>query len=154
MYLITQRTHGPCVPTKLHKFTFWHTFRCANRKLCHFMTPFSISMERIERRKYIDELVSLQRNGMIKVITGMRRCGRSELRCWRLMIRSRNSSSLARSVRSWEMTQELPLWAYMTSFWRTIRWNCRRALGIAKLISVSEQVSCVIFDIMLFEDVF
>ncbi|HIT14776.1 MAG TPA: hypothetical protein IAA88_00115 [Candidatus Avimuribaculum pullicola] len=45
------------------------------------MTPFSISMERIERRKYIDELVSLQRNGMIKVITGMRRCGRSELRC-------------------------------------------------------------------------
>lgn len=43
------------------------------------MTPFSISMERIERRKYIDELVSLQRNGMIKVITGMRRCGKSYL---------------------------------------------------------------------------
>mgnify|MGYP004442561963 FL=1 len=36
-------------------------------------------MKRIERKKYLDELVSLQNNGMIKVITGMRRCGKSYL---------------------------------------------------------------------------
>lgn len=36
-------------------------------------------MRTIERKKYLDELVSLQNNGMIKVITGMRRCGKSYL---------------------------------------------------------------------------
>lgn len=36
-------------------------------------------MKCIERRKYLDELVSLQNNGMIKIITGMRRCGKSYL---------------------------------------------------------------------------
>ena len=36
-------------------------------------------MKHIERRKYLDELISLQRNGMIKIITGMRRCGKSYL---------------------------------------------------------------------------
>ena len=33
----------------------------------------------IHRNKYLNELVSLQGNGMIKVITGMRRCGKSYL---------------------------------------------------------------------------
>ena len=33
----------------------------------------------IERKKYLDELISLRHNGMIKVITGMRRCGKSYL---------------------------------------------------------------------------
>jgi hypothetical protein len=33
----------------------------------------------IERKKYLDELVSLKNNGTIKVITGMRRCGKSYL---------------------------------------------------------------------------
>jgi hypothetical protein len=33
----------------------------------------------IERKKYLNELISLQDNGMIKVITGMRRCGKSFL---------------------------------------------------------------------------
>lgn len=36
-------------------------------------------MKNIERKKYLDELVSLCHNGMIKVITGMRRCGKSYL---------------------------------------------------------------------------
>lgn len=36
-------------------------------------------MNNIERKKYLEELVSLQNNGMIKVITGMRRCGKSFL---------------------------------------------------------------------------
>lgn len=36
-------------------------------------------MKKIERKKYLDELVSLRNNGMIKVITGMRRCGKSYL---------------------------------------------------------------------------
>lgn len=36
-------------------------------------------MKTIERKKYLDELVSLRNNGMIKVITGMRRCGKSYL---------------------------------------------------------------------------
>lgn len=36
-------------------------------------------MKRIERKKYLNELISLQNNGMIKVITGMRRCGKSYL---------------------------------------------------------------------------
>jgi hypothetical protein len=34
---------------------------------------------KIERKKYLEELVSLQNNGMIKVVTGMRRCGKSFL---------------------------------------------------------------------------
>ncbi len=36
-------------------------------------------MKAIERKKYLDELISLSDNGMIKVITGMRRCGKSYL---------------------------------------------------------------------------
>lgn len=36
-------------------------------------------MQKIERTKYLNELVSLRNNGMIKVITGMRRCGKSYL---------------------------------------------------------------------------
>ena len=36
-------------------------------------------MKCIERKKYLDELVSLQNNGMIKIITGMSRCGKSYL---------------------------------------------------------------------------
>ena len=36
-------------------------------------------MKHIERRKYLDELISLRNNGMIKIITGMRRCGKSYL---------------------------------------------------------------------------
>lgn len=36
-------------------------------------------MKLIERKKYLDELISLRNNGMIKVITGMRRCGKSYL---------------------------------------------------------------------------
>lgn len=36
-------------------------------------------MKPIERKKYLDELISLQNNGMVKVITGMRRCGKSYL---------------------------------------------------------------------------
>lgn len=43
------------------------------------MTQISIRMKRIDRKKYLDELVSLKNNGMIKVITGMRRCGKSYL---------------------------------------------------------------------------
>lgn len=51
-----------------------------NRKLRHPVTQISISkMKRIERKKYLNELISLQNNGMIKVITGMRRCGKSYL---------------------------------------------------------------------------
>lgn len=33
----------------------------------------------VKRDKYLAELVSLRGNGMIKVITGMRRCGKSYL---------------------------------------------------------------------------
>lgn len=36
-------------------------------------------MKCIERKKYLHELVSLRNNGMIKIITGMRRCGKSYL---------------------------------------------------------------------------
>ena len=36
-------------------------------------------MERIDRTKYLNELISLRNNGMIKVVTGMRRCGKSYL---------------------------------------------------------------------------
>lgn len=36
-------------------------------------------MELIQRSQYLDELVGLKGNGMIKVITGMRRCGKSYL---------------------------------------------------------------------------
>ena len=36
-------------------------------------------MAHVERNKYLNELVSLRHNGMIKVITGMRRCGKSYL---------------------------------------------------------------------------
>ena len=43
-----------------------------------YTTKFSIRIM-IQRNKYLNELVSLQGNGMIKVITGMRRCGKSYL---------------------------------------------------------------------------
>ena len=36
-------------------------------------------MKHIERKKYLEELISLQDNGIIKIITGMRRCGKSYL---------------------------------------------------------------------------
>ncbi len=36
-------------------------------------------MATINRQNYLDELISLQHNGMIKVVTGMRRCGKSYL---------------------------------------------------------------------------
>lgn len=36
-------------------------------------------MQKIERTKYLNELVSLRNNGMIKIVTGMRRCGKSYL---------------------------------------------------------------------------
>ncbi len=36
-------------------------------------------MKAIERKKYLNELISLRNNEMIKVITGMRRCGKSYL---------------------------------------------------------------------------
>ena len=43
------------------------------------VTQIPISMKHIERKKYLDELISLRNNGMIKIITGMRRCGKSYL---------------------------------------------------------------------------
>lgn len=43
------------------------------------MTANSISDGKYRKEKYLEELVSLQNNGMIKVITGMRRCGKSFL---------------------------------------------------------------------------
>lgn len=36
-------------------------------------------MKSIKRKKYLNELISLRNNGMIKIITGMRRCGKSYL---------------------------------------------------------------------------
>ena len=43
------------------------------------MTQTSNRMKHIERKKYLEELISLQDNGIIKIITGMRRCGKSYL---------------------------------------------------------------------------
>ncbi len=43
------------------------------------MTQISSRMQIIERGKYLNELASLRNNGMIKVITGLRRCGKSYL---------------------------------------------------------------------------
>lgn len=36
-------------------------------------------MKGIEREQYLSELISLRHNGMIKVVTGIRRCGKSYL---------------------------------------------------------------------------
>ena len=33
----------------------------------------------IERKKYLDKLISRKQNGLVKVITGIRRCGKSYL---------------------------------------------------------------------------
>ena len=33
----------------------------------------------IERKKYLDKLISKKENGLVKVITGIRRCGKSYL---------------------------------------------------------------------------
>ena len=32
----------------------------------------------IERKKYLDKLISKKENGLVKVITGIRRCGKKE----------------------------------------------------------------------------
>ena len=49
-----------------------------DRKLRDVYTQTPIT-EMVKRDKYLTELVSLQGNGMIKIITGMRRCGKSYL---------------------------------------------------------------------------
>ncbi|MEE1383116.1 MAG: AAA family ATPase, partial [Segatella copri] len=33
----------------------------------------------IKRQQYLDQLIASQRNGLIKIITGIRRCGKSYL---------------------------------------------------------------------------
>ncbi len=33
----------------------------------------------IERTRYLEQLISLRHNGMIKIVTGIRRCGKSFL---------------------------------------------------------------------------
>lgn len=48
-------------------------------KKVSLVTEISTIMDRIDRIKYLNELVSLRNNGMIKVVTGMRRCGKSYL---------------------------------------------------------------------------
>ena len=34
-----------------------------------------------ERKKYLDELIAGRGNGLVKIITGVRRCGKSFLLC-------------------------------------------------------------------------
>ena len=41
-----------------------------------------------ERKAYLKELISAEGNGMIKIITGIRRCGKSFLLCREFLIRS------------------------------------------------------------------
>ena len=36
-------------------------------------------MKRIKRELYLDQLIKKQNNGLIKIITGIRRCGKSFL---------------------------------------------------------------------------
>ena len=36
-------------------------------------------MERIDRELYLNQLINKQNNGLVKIITGMRRCGKSFL---------------------------------------------------------------------------
>lgn len=43
------------------------------------ITTYFSNRSMIKRNQYLNELVSLQGNGMIKIITGMRRCGKSYL---------------------------------------------------------------------------
>lgn len=49
-----------------------------SQKSCIIVTLFLI-MAIIKRDTYLSELISLRENGMIKVVTGMRRCGKSYL---------------------------------------------------------------------------
>lgn len=36
-------------------------------------------MEKIERNRYLEKLIKLRNNGQVKIITGIRRCGKSFL---------------------------------------------------------------------------
>jgi len=36
-------------------------------------------MKMIPRRKYLDQLIGFRDNGMVKIVTGVRRCGKSTL---------------------------------------------------------------------------
>lgn len=48
------------------------------KKLCHDTKIFSRTMY-FERKEYLNKLISAEGNGMIKIITGIRRCGKSFL---------------------------------------------------------------------------
>ncbi len=46
--------------------------------MCRYLAKLELDME-IQREKYLDDLVVRMGNGMIKVVTGIRRCGKSYL---------------------------------------------------------------------------
>ena len=37
----------------------------------------------IKRDIYLDRLIRRKKNGLIKIVTGVRRCGNSTIICWR-----------------------------------------------------------------------
>ena len=47
-------------------------------KNCQFWQKFNVKME-IKRDKYLQQLIESRQNGFIKVVTGIRRCGKSYL---------------------------------------------------------------------------
>ena len=53
----------------------------------------------IKRDRYLNTLISKKHNGLIKVVTGMRRCGKSYLLFKLFKERTRIISSRSRSIR-------------------------------------------------------
>lgn len=62
----------------------WSEEKCVSlqaKKVCSYTenTNHSMELQQINRDKYLDKLVHAIGNRMIKVVTGMRRCGKSYL---------------------------------------------------------------------------
>lgn len=77
------------------------------------MTGMENAGRRIERREYVERLAAAEGNGMVKIITGLRRCGKSHLlgvafreHLRRQGVDERHIHAVALDLKPWEALQE------------------------------------------------
>ena len=77
------------------------------------MTGIENTRRRIERREYVERLAAEEGNGMVKIITGLRRCGKRHLlgvafreHLRRQGVDERHIHAVALDLKPWEALQE------------------------------------------------